>query len=149
MNPGVQVQPAAEPEEVLQAVAQAVPAALVVDQLDAALDDVGVVAPEGEVDVAEQLGVDDVLGVEDPDDLAAGVRQRGVEGAGLVLLGVGVDDRAHLVGVLGGEFVGDGGGAGVVVADDQQDLEVRVVDAQHLLDRVPQDGLFVAGRDQQ
>ena len=62
---GVQVQPAAEPEEVLQAVAQAVPAGVEVDQLDAALDDVGAGGAEGVVDVGEQLGVDLVLGVED------------------------------------------------------------------------------------
>ena len=64
---GVQVQPATEPEEVLQAVVQAVPARLEVDELHAALHHVGVGGPERVVHMLQQLRVHLVLGVEDPD----------------------------------------------------------------------------------
>ena len=49
----------------------------------------------------EQLRVDLVLGVEDADDVAAAVRQGGVEGLRLVLRLVVVDDHPDAVGALG------------------------------------------------
>ncbi|GAA3220874.1 hypothetical protein GCM10020256_27280 [Streptomyces thermocoprophilus] len=144
----VQVEAGAEPEEVLQAVAQAVPAGVEVDELHSALDDVGAGGAEGVVDVGEEFGVDLVLGVEDPDDVAAAVRQRRVHGLRFVLLLVGVDDDADAR-VAGGGLFGDGGRLRVVVADDDDDLEVGVGGLQQPLDGVVQHGLFVACGQQQ
>jgi hypothetical protein len=51
-----------------------------VDQLDAALHDLGAGGAEGVVDVREQFRMDLVLGVEHPDDVAPAAGQGGVEG---------------------------------------------------------------------
>ena len=64
---------------------------MVVHQLDAALHDVGAGLLEAGVDVAQELGMDLVLGVEDLDDVAPAGRQGGVEGLGLVLGPAGVE----------------------------------------------------------
>ena len=68
-----------------------------------------------------------VLGVEHADDVARRALQRQVERLRLVLrLGV-VDDHPDQLRVARGRLTGDTVRAGVVVADDRDDLEVRVV----------------------
>lgn len=86
--------------------------------------------------------MDLVLGVEDPDDIAAAVRQRRVHGLRLVLLLVRVDDDADARVALGGA-VGHRRGLGVVVPHDHDDLEVGVRGLQQPLDGVVEHGLFV------
>ncbi len=100
------------------------------------------VVREGVVDVGEQFGMDLVLGVEDPDDVAAAVRQRRVHGLRLVLLLVGVDDDPDARIAVGG-LLGDGGGLRIVVSDDHDDLEVGVGRGQQPLDGVVEHGLLV------
>jgi hypothetical protein len=145
----VQVQTAAEPEEVLQAVAQRVPARAEVDELDAALDDLRTRRPERAVDGTQQPPVDLVLGVEDADDLAAAQRERGVERLRLVLGDAVVDDDADPLRVELGRVVGDRRGLRVVVADDDDDLEQRVVEPLQLRQRRAEHGLLVARGHQQ
>lgn len=120
-----------------------------VDELDAALDDIGAGGAEGVVHMGQQFGVDLVLGVEDPDDLAGAVRQRGVERLGFVLRLVGVDDDPDPVRVTGRGPLGDLGGLRVVVSDDDDDLEVGVAGLEQPLDRVLQHRLLMAGGQEQ
>lgn len=97
---------------------------------------------------ASSFGMDLVLGVEDPDDIAAAVRQRRVHGLRLVLLLVGVDDDTDARVAFGGAL-GHRRGLGVVVPHDDDDLEVGVAGLQQALDGVVQHGLFVPCRKQQ
>ncbi len=120
-----------------------------VDELDPALDHVGARGAEGVVHVGQQLGVDLVLGVEDPHDVAAAGRQGCVEGLRLVLRLVVVDDHPHPGRRAGRGPFGDGGGLGVVVPDDHDDLVVGVARFEQPVDGVLQHRLLVAGRQQQ
>ena len=91
-EPGVRVpvQPAAEPDPVLHAVAQAEPRVAVVHEVDGALDHVGVAgAANTRSDVHQQLGRGDGLRVEDPDDVVAAHEQGVVSCLGLFFVPTG------------------------------------------------------------
>ena len=122
---------------------------MVVHQLDAALHDVGAGLLEAGVDVAQELGMDLVLGVEDLDDVAPARRQGGVEGLGLVLGPAGVEHHADEIGVAPGCPLGHGRGLGVVIADHDHDLVGGIVEGGQAGQGGAEDGLLVPRRHEQ
>jgi hypothetical protein len=104
------------------------------------------VSAKQSLDVTEEVAMDLVLGVEHPRDLAPALRQRRVQGLGLVLGPVRVDHHADAPGVLGGHLASHRLGARVVVADDGEHLDGGMVDGGQAPQGRAQHGLFVAGR---
>ena len=97
--------------------------------------------------MGEQPRVHVVLGVEDPDHLAGAVGQRGVERPRLVLLLVRVLDHEDAAGVALGHALRHGARGRIVVADDHDELEVRVIDRTQASERLVEHSLLVPRRD--
>ena len=141
----MQVQARAEPEEVLEAVAQGVPARLEVDELDATLHDVRTGAVERTRHLPQQPGVHLVLGVEDAYDVTSAIGERRVERTRLVLRPRMVDHDPDPSAVSARCGLGHLPGARVVVADDGENLEGRVVEFRQLVQRGLEHGFLVPG----
>jgi hypothetical protein len=141
----VVVEPALEPEVVLEDVAYREPARVIVHELRRPLHDLHGVLLEGMVDGQQHLGSDLVLGIEDADDLTATVAEGRVEGSRLVLVLVAVDDHPEAPVARGGAR-GDLMRLGVVVAHHHDHLERGMAKVGDAGDGLGQHLLLVTGR---
>jgi hypothetical protein len=143
---GLEAQLAPEPEEVLESRARRVPAGAVIHQLDRALDDFGIGLAEPGLHVPEERRVHLVLGIEDRDDVPAALGQGDVECLRLALRPAAVDQESHAIRERLARLPNDALRPVVVVADDHQDLDVRMVEGKQLREGVSENWLLVPGR---
>ncbi len=150
--PGVKMQPAAEPEEVLQHVERGVPVGVVVHQLHTGLHDPDPFGNHDRVHDAEDFRMDLVLGVEDRDHSVASMHQRDIEPVRLVHRAVVEDNQLDVV-LTGRTQPADGGGsafdgADVVGGADDDDLDQpgRIICVCDPVDCGLDDVLLVPGR---
>jgi hypothetical protein len=146
---GMEVQPAAEPEVALDDVADAEPARTQVEDLHAALQHIGAGGGQAGVDVAQQLGMDLVAGLEHADELPPAHLEGGVEGGRRALVEVPLGDDPDAVGVAGGGGDRDVVGGRVVVAHDDQHLERRVVELGQAVEGAAEHRVLATRRHQQ
>jgi hypothetical protein len=122
------MEPATEPEVVLEDVADRQPAGAEVHQLHAGLHDVGVRVLEALVHPLHDRRMHVILGVEHAGDLTAAMGEGGVQRSRLALRPARVDHNAHAVGMASGDALRHLSCLGVVASHDDQHFEVRVID---------------------